>query len=321
MDTWLRWGLLSSVLAGSGIWLVYETLTKPRAPRRARNVVTGGELQVRYESAHFLMSWPEFLVRGGVYAFLFGLFGYLAVLNPVVIPPLAAFGFVYLYCAEEDRRDRQMMDYNGELAQSATYMMTAFEGKGSIGDAIAITAEYATGGVKDDMNAIVAGRGANIPLENTLAEISARRNSLFLDGFFEAIKAADKMNPADIVAILEDQSRVIVQGVEAFRDHLVKITEVRRQVLWATFGPWLVAGAGRWLALLTTPSSGKIGVSELGDFYVSPIGTIFLLVGACLSIFAYWQMTRTMRSGIVLGRIPVRARTQPTAEQKRGGRR
>src|SRR5579859_4088339 len=168
MDFWLMWGVMGSVLVGPGLWMLWNTLTKPRAPKVAEYLAADG-LEKRYERTRILLPWTAYLSRSATYGALFAIAGYLGVMNPAVLPGLFVFGFVYVYCAEENRRDTFIMDYNAELAQTISYIINAFSAKESIDNALEVAATYASGAVGEDLNAIRADGRANLSREQAVA--------------------------------------------------------------------------------------------------------------------------------------------------------
>jgi len=310
MDYWLMWGLAGSALVGPGLWMIWNTLMRPRSAPHAEYVEVE-KYQRQYERARILLPWGVYLTRSALYGALFAIACYLGVMNAVVLPEMFIFGFIYVYCAEEDRRDHFTMDYSRDLAQSISYMMNAFQGKESIDNSVRVAAQYSTGAVGEDLNAIMAAREANLRRAQALAPIAEKRNSLYLDGFFETLRVADRMKGVDVMNVLDGQSKVMLDGIKAFKKHLIAVENTRKEVRWAIFGPWLIAGAARWLPTLVSGPS--VPLSEVAAFYTSFIGTLFLGAASVISCVGYWQMTRTMRSGIVLGRIPVRKRGQDAA--------
>src|SRR5579859_2599024 len=122
MDYALVWGSAGGICMSLGVWLIYSTLTRPRGVRRAQ-FVEAEPARVQYEQARLLLPWGRFLTQGGLYGVVFAVLTYVGVLNPVVIPSAFVFGFVYLYCGEEDRRDRMTMSYNGDLVQTASFII------------------------------------------------------------------------------------------------------------------------------------------------------------------------------------------------------
>ncbi len=302
IQPWILWSAGVSVLIGLGIWLIYGTVTQPRAIRRAQYVETNS-LRSRYEQQALLLPWSKFMAQGALRGGLFAVVLGAATGNTFVMPIFFVFGFVHLFCAEEVRRDQARMDYNASLISVLSYVMSSFRSKASINEALGAAAQYASGPIAEDMKAILSAQATNLSREQTLREIAEKRDSLFLDGFFEAILSADKVSGADINKILADIQKATSEQVKVYLDHLVRIKQTATQVNWAVFGPWLIVGLARWLPLLLAGSTNGYADTDLSAFYQTPAGSLLLVFGAAASVYFFRYLSTGMRQGLILGRV------------------
>src|SRR4051812_43285914 len=125
LEFWLQWALPGGMCVGLGLWMIWNTISKPRALRRA-NAVEPSAFQKRYERQRLLLPWPTFLAQGAIRGGLFALVMLIGTRNPMLVPPFFVFGFVHLYCAEEDRRDKVAMAYSADLIAFISYVRNSF---------------------------------------------------------------------------------------------------------------------------------------------------------------------------------------------------
>ncbi len=306
---WYVWGGAGGLLSGLGLCLVWITLTRPRARRGAAYVQTTG-LQHRYRSARLLLSWNEFVTKGAVMGVGLFLLGLIASGNLITGFTLFWGGFVMTFSAAEEARDKFMMAYSRQLERAMASFRSAVRSRMSIDDGLKTAAMYASGPVAEDFGKILAARQANVSRDEAIIPIAEERQSLFLDGFFATIQAAEKIGGGDIGQVLEEQADTIREQISVFEDHLVHSASIRQEAMWALFVPWIIIALLRLLPYLMASLSGIPPDTAIGDFYASPVGISLLEASALITIYGYWSMTHIMRRGIILGRVPIRNRGQ-----------
>ncbi len=300
MDTWLTFGLLGALLAGSGVWLIYDSLTQPRAPRLAQRLQE--HVGTRYVRSRLPMPWERFLTIGALYGVVSAAAGYLISGNLVVMPGFFVTGYVMLYVAQEIRRDKQTTNYNIGLEQFIRYTRNAAQIKKGIVESMRVAVSGIGGDAHTDFDNLLNAVDNGIPLEDVAEQVAQERRNLFLDGVLQALVAANYIETGDLGKILGDIADGVISQIETFKDHMLVVERSASQVRIVVFGVWLIVGVMRAIELFA-PSSGASTGTDINGFYASPTGTLLLLALSLITPYAYWLMSHTITSGIIFERI------------------
>ena len=212
-------------------------------------------------------------------------------------------GFMVTWTKYEQERDLKNVKYAKQLASVCDTIRTSYGVNPSMKKALEAVAEYSPMPAKGDFQEVLLAASQERLVEG-LQAVAERRKSIVFDAVSTAlIRANDSTGEVgDMLTRLADSTR---QNVGAFEDAVASQINARSNIIWGSFGPWVVFCAFR-LAVLVISLSAEDGFNPFAksvSFFGTFQGNMIALMASAITIYVYRKAMNTAQRGLIVQRV------------------
>lgn len=285
-----------AILSGTGTLLVWWGYAYPE--QKIRFTAT----KRRYR--HLFERWGDWAIQAGYPRFtlpwmllaslLSGLAGGFLVFSSTKLPILAIGISVLLVFAptiwirsKSAKRRRQLQKAWPDVVDG---IISSVRAGMSLGETLVSAARNAPEEINDILREFITDYRASGLLSHALDNLKVRAADPVADRIVESLRMADQVGGGDLIRLLHDLSAMLREEERTRREVEARQSWTIATARLAAAAPWLVVG----LLTLTNP--------QIAEIYSTTTGSLVLLGGALVTVFAYALMLR-------LGRLPESRRT------------